>query len=384
MKIAMLGTGAYALALSVSLSKNKENNIIMWTENDSLAKSFKETHELHIFDDYKDIPENITLTSSFEEALKDADIIFLGCAAKFVGSVCDGIKPYYKKDTPICIASKGIEDHTRKFLSDIIMEKLDTNKVAVLSGPTFAIDIIHDDPIALTLASKSSESSDEISETLACDKLKLRTTDDMIGVQICGSVKNIIAIASGMIKGLGYSESTLAFLINESLHEIKHLIDGLGGKKYTILSYAGVGDLLLTCTSTKSRNYSFGYLVGSTKDKEKADEFLKTHTVEGFYALSSIHKLAEEKGINVPIINIIYDIIMNGADPNTLMKFLVENVENTHEENKKYTAIGTEVCNNYFYTLSQEDIDYSSFFTTFVDQCSDDIQRVNRKNNYSN
>ena len=381
MKIAMLGTGAYALALSVSLSKNKDNNIMMWTENEALAKSFKETHELDIFEDYKKIPENINLTSSYEEALSGADTIFLGCAAKFVESVCDGIKPFYKDNTPVCIASKGIEDQTRKFLSDIVKEKLNTKEVAVLSGPTFAIDIIHDDPIALTLASKSDNSLDEISDTLACDKLKLRTTDDMIGVQICGSVKNIIAIASGMIKGLGYSESTLAFLINESLHEIKHLIDGLGGKKYTILAYAGVGDLLLTCTSTKSRNYSFGYLVGSTKDKNQAGEYLKTHTVEGYYALSSIHKLALENNIDVPIINIIYDIIMNGKDPYTLMKFLVENVENRHEEVRKYTnqVIDNGADSLYYYTLNEDEIDYGSFFTVLLDENNLGPQRTNKK-----
>ncbi len=303
MKIAMIGVGAYSTALTLMLSKKENNNIMMWTENLEIATDFNETHKLtKIFPDLE-MPFNVEVTNSYEEALKDASLIFLAPAAKYVDDVCKSMKPFYKKHIPICIASKGIEETTGSFLSDIVKNELETENVSVLSGPTFAIDMINNEPTALALAGTNEETINIVKENLANDTLKLRECHDLIGIQICGSIKNVIAIAAGIIKGLGYTESTLAFLINESLHDIKYLIDELGGDKKTVLSFAGIGDLLLTCTSTKSRNFSFGYTVGSTK---------------------SIYKLVKTNNINLPIINLIYDIIMNGKDPNLLSKFLIE------------------------------------------------------------
>ena len=324
MKIAMIGVGAYSTALTLMLSKKENNNIMMWTENLEIAKEFNETHKLNkIFPDLE-MPFNVNVTNSYEEALKDASLIFLAPAAKYVKSVCESLKPYYKKHIPICIASKGIEESTGSFLSDIVKDELETENVSVLSGPTFAIDMVNNEPIALALAGTNEDTIRIVKENLSNDTLKLRECTDLIGIQICGSIKNVIAIAAGIIKGLGYTESTLAFLINESLHDIKYLIDELGGDKKTVLSFAGVGDLLLTCTSTKSRNFSFGYTVGSTKDPKVIKDFLESHTVEGYYTLSSIYKLVKTNNINLPIINLIYDIIMNDKDPNLLAKFLIE------------------------------------------------------------
>ena len=162
-----------------------------------------------------------------------------------------------------------------------------------------------------------------IKNVMENDMLKLRPSNDIIGVELSGSIKNVIAIAAGILDGMGYQESTRSFLITESLHDIKNLIYGLGGKKKTILSFAGVGDLLLTATSTKSRNYSYGKLIGQGKMKE-AEEFLNEKTVEGFYTLKSIHTLIRRKKIKMPIINLIYGIIINNKKPNTLVDFLIK------------------------------------------------------------
>ena len=325
MKIAMIGVGAYSTALTMMLSKKENNKIMMWTENPEIVEQSK--HETRILEKIfpeLELPFNVDVTNSFEEALDGASLIFIAVAAKYVDDVCKSMKPFYNKKIPICIASKGIEETTGSFLSDIVKNELETENISVLSGPTFAIDMINNEPIALALAGTNEKTIQIVKENLANDTLKLRECNDLIGIQICGSIKNVIAIAAGMIKGLGYSESTLAFLINESLHDIKYLIDELGGDKKTVLSYAGVGDLLLTCTSTKSRNFSFGYTVGSTKDRKAIKSFLETHTVEGYYTLSSIYKLVKNNHINLTIINLIYDIIMNGKDPNLLSKFLIE------------------------------------------------------------
>lgn len=322
MKITVLGTGVFSLSIALQLAKKENNNIVMWTENDETYKSFNKTHKLSKILDV-DIPSNISLTNNLEESLKNTNLVFFITSAKYLVSLCDDIKPFFKPSTPLCIATKGIEDETQEILSNVVKNKLNATNIAVVSGPTFATDLANNDPAALAIASSNRKTYKIVSKNLTTDSLKLRKSSDMIGVQICGSVKNIIAIAAGILSGLGYSESTQAFLINESLHDIKNIIYYLGGKKKTILSFAGVGDLLLTCSSKKSRNYSFGYVIGSTKDKKSIQEFLDTHTVEGYYTLSSVHKLLSLKGIEIKLIELIYNIVMNNEDPETLAKFLI-------------------------------------------------------------
>jgi len=322
-KITMIGTGAYGLSLALMLAKKEKNKIVMWSENPAIVEEFKSTKALNSILKDIEIPSNIEVTNSYEEAMKDTKMIFITSAAKFVKNICDSIKPFYKSNIPICIASKGIEEHSLMLLSSVVNDTLNTNKIVNISGPTFAIDLAKNEPSALAIAGLDKKALKVVKNTLENDTLKLRVSNDILGIQICGSVKNIIAIAAGIVKGLGYTESTQAFLINESIHDIKYLIKCLGGNPKTILSFAGIGDLLLTCTSTKSRNFSFGYVIGSTKDKKKIKEFLANNTVEGYYTLLSMYKLIKKKRIKMPIIDLIYDIVMNDVDASKLTEFLI-------------------------------------------------------------
>lgn len=179
-------------------------------------------------------------------------------------------------------------------------------------------------PIGFSLASRSNYTRNIITKAMANDYVKIRHTRDIIGTEICGSIKNVIAIASGMLDGMGYPISTSTMFITESLHDIKALIKTLGGNKKTILSFAGFGDILLTCTSTKSRNYTLGKLIGEGKSKEEINNYIKNTTIEGLYTLYSIKKLLRNKKIKMPIINLIYDIIVNEKEPSNLTKFLIE------------------------------------------------------------
>lgn len=321
MKISVIGLGIYSLALTKMLAK-KDNEIIMWTESNERFEEWKKTKKLKSIADTT-VPKNVKVSTDMKEVLDNTDLIYIITASRFVDSICGKMKPYYHASTPICIASKGIEESQEELLSNIVMRELKTRHIAVISGPTFAIDIINNEPIALAIGSHSSKARKFVMKTLSNESLKLRPTKDMIGIQLCGSVKNVIAIASGILNGLGYSNSTQAFLINESLHDIKDIIYYLGGKPKTILSFAGVGDLMLTCTSTKSRNFSFGYVIGSTKDSKKINEFLLNNTVEGYHTLDTLYKLLNKKNINIELINIIYDIVYNAEDPNTLASFLI-------------------------------------------------------------
>lgn len=322
MKVCVIGTGIYGTALALEMSK-KDNQIVMWTENQDLYKEYKKKNRISLIKDI-DLPKNITVTDSYEIALADADLILMACASRFVDKVCEDISHFYVANTPICIATKGIEESTQRLLTDVISTKLRTKNIAVISGPTFAVDMINGEPVALALGCTNQKTRKLIMNVLANDRLKLRPTKDMIGIQICGSLKNCIAIASGILNGLGYSESTQAFLINESLHDIKKVIYYLGGKPKTILTFAGVGDLTLTCTSKKSRNFSFGYTIGKTKDQKKINQYLMENTVEGYYTLEVVYRLLNNKRIDIPLIKKIYDIVYNGEDPEELARFLIE------------------------------------------------------------
>ena len=322
MKVSVLGAGAYGLALAMMINENK-HNIIIWTR---LKSEFEELEKKHtnnrVLPNFV-LPNDFEYTNDLKYAVEKSDLIIIAVPAGFVDAVSKESKTHYKNQD-ICIASKGIEQDTCLFVADVVKKYIKTNKIALISGPSFAIDIIKKVPIGLTLATNNFETEKIVIKALQNKYIKLQTTDDIIGIEICGSVKNIIAIAAGIIEGMGLPESTQAMFITESLHDIKELIKVLGGNKDTILSFAGFGDLLLTATSIKSRNFRFGKMIGENAPKELIEGFKTNTTIEGLYTLKSIYKLLNNKMVNIPIINLIYDIIFNNKDPKEIKMFLVK------------------------------------------------------------
>ena len=321
-KVSIIGTGAYGLSIAIALLK-KCDNISMWVESEERADFLNKNRKNSGILPNINIPKNIFFSNNLETVIKDSNIIFIAVTAKYVDSITKSLSKYNLKNKYFCILSKGIEQNTCEFVTDVFKRNIDSKYVAVVSGPSFAIDIANNEPVGLSIASKSKKTIEVIKSVLSNDRLKLRKSNDLIGVELCGSIKNVIAIAAGILDGLGYSESTRSFLITESLHDIKSLIYGLGGKKRTILSFAGVGDLLLTATTEKSRNYTYGTLIGKGK-LEEAEKYIENTTVEGYYTLKSIHTLIRRKKIKMPIINLIYQIIINKKDPAKLAEFLIE------------------------------------------------------------
>lgn len=321
MKITVLGAGAYGCALAQILSENK-NEVTIWTPFEEEVKTLKEERQTPKLPNVT-IYNDIQITTDLEKALENSKLIVEAIPTAFLSSSIKEVKKYYK-NTPICIATKGIEQKTNLFVYDVVKNILKTDKIAVISGPSFAIDIAHNYPVGLTLACQDKETIDLTFKALANNHFKLRKSHDIIGTELCGSVKNIIAIASGILKGLNMPESTSAMLITESLHDIRALIKGLGGDGNTVLSYAGFGDLLLTATSPKSRNYSFGLLIGSKVSKEEIDNYIKNTTIEGLYTLKSISELVKNKDVDMPIINLMEKIIYEHKAPEELVNFLVE------------------------------------------------------------
>jgi len=320
MKVTVLGTGAYGLALSKILLENG-HDVTVWTkikEEKEQLDSQKFSPKLPEFI----IPMDLKVSTDLECAVNGSKLIIIAIPAQFVDSVAQELSEYYN-DQFICIATKGIEQESCVFINEVVERYIKTKKIAVISGPSFAVDIINDIPIGLSLGSMDWDTIHCIEEALENDHFKLRETKDIIGIEICGAVKNVLAIASGMIEGMGLPISTQAMFITEALNDVKSLISDLNGDPKTILSFAGFGDILLTCTSSKSRNFSFGKLIGRGATKEEIENYKNNTTIEGLYTLKSIFKLVNDKNIDIPIIDMINDIVNGRKNPNELLNFLI-------------------------------------------------------------
>lgn len=320
MKVGVLGAGAFGLALSHILVKNKVT-VEMWTHNEEEVKVLDKKRISKKLDGYK-IPKEIKFSTNLEETVNGKDLIVMAIPAFAFEDVTKQLSKYIKKNQPVLIATKGIQQNTCLFLNDVFAKYL-KNSVAVISGPTFAVDMIKDAPIGFSMATKSHKTEMIIRKCFENSTTKFRRTRDITGIEICGSIKNVMAIASGMLEGMGVTDSTRALFLTESMNDIKELIDALGGKKKSILSFAGFGDILMTCTSKNSRNFSFGYLIGSGASKKEIDKYLENTTVEGMYTLKSIHKLVRRKKVKMPIINLIHDIIEGKKDKEEMLRFLI-------------------------------------------------------------
>ena len=322
MKVGLFGCGAYGIAISSILSDNK-CDITMWTRFDEEKVKLEKTRvNERLMPNYK-IPEDVKFTTSVKECIQDKDLLIIAIPAAFVDDLAKAMKPYIK-DNHILIATKGIEQDTGLFINQILEKYLDTTNIAVMSGPSFAVDIITRMPAGLSLASKKIKTRELAKAALQNKNIKLRETRDVIGVEICGSIKNVIALSAGMLDGMKANDSTKAMFLTEAMHDMEEILESFGAMRRTVTSFSGIGDLFLTCTSTKSRNFSFGKLIGEKRSKEELDEYLKNTTVEGFYTLESIYKLLKNKKVSIPIIDLIYDIAVEGKNAVELLTYLVE------------------------------------------------------------
>ena len=319
MKISILGAGAFGLALA-SIFKENNNDVTVWSRFEEEVASLREKNTNEKIKNIK-LPTGIKYTSNLKDTVESSELLVIAIPAEFVDDLVKQLKTLVKKQY-ILIASKGIENDTFSFLEEVVRRGINTRKIAVISGPTFAIDIVKSYPVAFTLASRSWTTREVIKKTLINSHVKVRPSRDVVGVEVCGAIKNVISIASGMIEGMNYPESTKAMFITESLHDLKNLIKALGGNKKTILTFAGFGDLLMTATSTKSRNFTFGKMLGENRPKEEIEKYKKETTIEGLYTLESIYNLIKKKKVYMPIIYLIKDIVDGKKEAKTLIDLL--------------------------------------------------------------
>ena len=312
MNITILGCGAYGTALSTMFKENN-CNIKMWNKFENIFPTLKKQNP------------NITYTTNLKESLINSELIIIAIPIPFLEETIKELNKYYLNQS-ILIASKGIEINNGLFAHEIIKKYINTDNIGAISGGTFAIDMKNKKVMGLTLGTKSELLKNQVKKSLENKYLKIQYTNDLIGTEICGSIKNVMAIGFGILDGAGFPESTRFLFLTEAIYEINTLIIKLGGNSKTIMSYAGIDDIMMTCTSSKSRNYSLGRLIGKNTPKEKIEDFKKNTTIEGLETAKSIYNLAKEKNIKLNLCNIIYNILYKNNNHNEIIKYL-ENKE---------------------------------------------------------
>ena len=311
-KVSVIGSGSWGVALAMVLYKNG-HEVKLWSYNEEEAKLINQEHKCKFLPQIE-VPESIICYTSLEETIKETEIVLIVTPSKAIRATLNNLKPFVDENQIFVLCSKGMEPDTQKVYTEVIKEILPNNKVAALSGPSHAEEVSQEIPTALVIAAETDEDALNLQEMFASDKLRVYTNDDMLGVEMGGSLKNIIALACGMAIGLGYGDNTLAALITRGIAEIARLGVEAGAKRQTFYGLTGVGDLFVTCSSKHSRNRSAGILIGQGKSIDEAIKEVGM-VVEGIYAVDGAYELARKYSVGTPIINEMYDIIHNGKTP---------------------------------------------------------------------
>lgn len=313
-KISLLGAGTFGISLARLLA-NKGYDVTVYVHNKNKAKLLSETRHHERFKDIL-LPESIVYTSDLKEAFKDKEMIVYCVPSTSVRELASKSKEYIKDGQYIVDVAKGMEKDSLLSLSEVIKSEYqnDTLKYVVLSGPTHAEEVIKDMPTAIVAASKNIEDAKVVQETFAADFFRVYTNEDIKGIEFCGALKNIMAIAAGISDGLGFGDNAKAALITRGLQEIKRLGTKVGCQSDTFFGLAGIGDLVVTCTSAFSRNNRFGYLLGKGKSIDEAKGEIGM-VVEGLNALPATIELAQKYEVEMPITEMLSKIIYDGLNP---------------------------------------------------------------------
>lgn len=327
MKISVLGSGGWGLALAMVAYRNG-HDVLVW----SLFE--KEINELKINRENKKllpgikIPEEIKLTSVISD-IENSDITVIAVPSLAVRNIAKQVAGV--KNTGIIVnVAKGIEEESLKRLSEVILEEINA-PIVVLSGPSHAEEVARQIPTSVVSSSRNMEATAKVIEAFSNESLRIYNNDDILGVELGGALKNVIAVAAGFCDGMGLGDNTKAALITRGLIEISRLGVAMGAKERTFSGLTGLGDLIVTCTSTHSRNHRFGEMVGKGTDVKTALETVGT--VEGYYATKLAFSLAEKFGVNMPIINECYNVLYKNETVSKVVKNLMLRPQKDEYEN---------------------------------------------------
>ena len=319
-KVTFLGGGSFGSALAVLLAE-KNNIVNIYDREKSVVDeiNIKRTNEKYMKD--MNIPENVTAFNDIKEAVEGADYIVLSVPSHVIRTMCKSIKSIVPESIPIISIAKGIEEDSDKRLSVVIKEELN-NPVVILSGPSHAEEVAMKLPTTLVSTSEDMKYAFEVQDLFMTPHLRVYTNDDIIGVEVGGAVKNIIALAAGVLDGLGYGDNTKAALMTRGMKEISRIGIALGGRADTFYGLTGMGDLIVTCTSMHSRNRRAGLLIGKGKAlKETLEEV--GMVVEGVKACRAFYQLKEKMGISMPITDGLYKCLFENKNAKDIIDNLM-------------------------------------------------------------
>ncbi|GAD90129.1 NAD(P)H-dependent glycerol-3-phosphate dehydrogenase [Vibrio halioticoli NBRC 102217] len=319
----VIGAGSYGTSLAISLARNGAEVIIWGHEREHMQKLQADRMNKEFLPDVP-FPDSLIVECDLEKAVAASRDLLVVVPSHVFGIVLDSLKPHLKADSRICWATKGLEPETGRLLKDVAQEKLgDQYPLAVLSGPTFAKELAMGLPTAIAVASSESQFATELQNKIHCSKsFRVYANDDFIGMQLGGAVKNVIAIGAGMSDGIGFGANARTALITRGLAEMTRLGVALGAKPETFMGMAGLGDLVLTCTDNQSRNRRFGLALGKGQDVDTAQQEIG-QVVEGYRNTKEVWLLADREGIEMPIVEQIYQVLYQGKDANAAAQDLL-------------------------------------------------------------
>lgn len=320
MKIAVLGSGGWGTALALVLLENG-HQVTLWSYTEEESRVLRETHENPMLKGVP-LPETLRLTTDIS-CISDCNVVILATPSFAVRTTARAMKPNLREGTVVVSVSKGIEDGTFLMLTDVISEELGGEvPVVALCGPSHAEEVGRRIPTGVVSASRDRQAAELVQDIFINERFRVYSSDDVVGVELSSALKNVIALCAGCCDGMGYGDNTKAMLMTRGLAEIARLGEALGGRKGTFAGLAGVGDLIVTCTSMHSRNRRCGILIGQGVKPEQAVKEIGA-VVEGYYATAAAKRLAQRVGVEMPIVEAAYGVLYEGKDPKNMISGLM-------------------------------------------------------------
>ncbi|HEX6466864.1 MAG TPA: NAD(P)H-dependent glycerol-3-phosphate dehydrogenase [Terriglobales bacterium] len=327
-RIAVIGAGAWGTALAIVLGRKGNHAVSLWAYEEEVCNSIADHRINDLFLPECEIPGVVKVTSSLSSALQGAEIILSAVPSHHVRRVFHEMGPYLRLEAPVVSATKGIENETLKRMTEVIEETVHqrygfTPRIAALSGPSFAKEVARGDPTAVTVASINTDLATTVQREFSDPLFRVYTNEDVIGVELGGSLKNVIAISAGVVEGLGLGYNTAAALITRGLAEITRLAVACGARKDTLAGLAGMGDLVLTCTGALSRNRSVGVALGKGRKLREIMEGMHGMVAEGVLTTNAALGLARKQAIEMPITEQIHAILHEEQSPKEAIRDLM-------------------------------------------------------------
>lgn len=318
--IGVIGSGAWGTALAQTAVVAGRETLI-WARKDAVAREINAQHTNQVFLPGIPLSEKLTATCDLA-AIARCDAILLVSPAQHLRAVAGALAPHYRAGTPLVICAKGLEQATGKLMGTVLNESLPGATQAVLSGPSFAADVAKGLPAALTLATQSEELARALAEAIGSRSFRVYWSSDQIGVELGGALKNVLAIAAGIVDGRGFGASAHAALVTRGFAEMRRFGAALGARPETLTGLSGLGDLLLTCGSPQSRNMSLGRALGQGRTLAEVLGGRRS-VAEGVFTAAAVTKLAREKGVEMPIASAVHGIVDGRLDVNEAIEGLL-------------------------------------------------------------